>query len=63
MKAMNVEFENKGSEWKQARSVMAQSFYKEMKSQGYSVNQIIEVSSELLGLVTGDIKASSSAKH
>ena len=47
----------KGPEWKRARAILARSFYNELKSSGYSPNQIIEFSSELLGLVTGDLKA------
>ena len=47
----------KGAEWRRARAILARSFYNELKSNGYSPNQIIEFSSELLGLVTGDLKS------
>ena len=45
------------TDWSRARSILARSLYNDLKSNGYSPNQIIEFSSELLGLVTGDLKA------
>ena len=44
-----------GSNWKRSRTILARSFYNQLRSQGLSPNQIIELSSELLGLVSGDL--------
>ena len=43
-------------DWKRARTILARSFYNELRSNGYSTNQIIEFSSELLGLVTENLR-------
>lgn len=56
MKTVTQNNTTKAAEWRRARSILARSFYNELKSNGYSPNQIIEFSSELLGLVTGDLK-------
>jgi hypothetical protein len=47
----------KQAEWKRTRAILARSFYNEMKSHGYSPHQIIELSSEILGLVTSEYHA------
>lgn len=63
---MNTERPNlavKSNEWQRARSILAKSLYNDLKSHGYSANQIIEFSSELLGLVTGDLKAPARMDH
>lgn len=56
MKALGSQKEVKVHEWKRTRTILARSFYNEMKSHGYSPNQIIELSSEILGLVTSDLR-------
>ena len=57
MKALGSKKEmSKVQQWKRARMILARSFYNEMKSHGYSPNQIIELSSEILGLVTVDLR-------
>ncbi len=45
-----------GPEWKRARSILARSFYKEMRTSGLTHQQVIELSTELLDLVTGDLR-------
>lgn len=57
MKTATHDSANKVTDWRRARAILARSFYNELKSNGYSPNQIIEFSSELLGLVTGDLKS------
>ena len=37
--------------------VLARSFYKELRSRGYGPHHLLAVSSELIGLVTGDLKS------
>jgi hypothetical protein len=44
------------ADWRRARSVLARSFYKELKSNGLSVRQIVELSNELLQLVSTDFE-------
>lgn len=44
------------SDWRRARKVLAQSFYKELKGSGLSARQIIELSNELLTLVSADFE-------
>jgi hypothetical protein len=39
-----------------AARVLARSFYKELRSRGYGPNHLLAVSSELIGLVTEDLK-------
>ncbi|MFM7203418.1 MAG: hypothetical protein ACKO6N_21740 [Myxococcota bacterium] len=56
MKALGSCNEAKAHEWKRTRTILARSFYNDLKSHGYSANQIIELSSELLGLVTSDLR-------
>lgn len=63
MKALGSHNENKMQDWKRTRTILARSFYNEMKSHGYSPNQIIELSSEILGLVTGDLSGASTVTH
>ncbi len=56
MKALGSYNEAKVHEWKRTRTILARSFYNEMKSHGYSPHQIIELSSEILSLVTVDLR-------
>ena len=60
MKALGSHNESKIHDWKRTRTILARSFYNEMKSHGYSPHQIIELSSEILGLVTVDLREPSS---
>ena len=41
---------------KNRNQVVAKSFYRQLKSEGFSTEQIIELSTKLLDLVTEDIK-------
>ena len=41
---------------KHRNQVVAKSFYRQLKSEGFSTEQIIELSTRLLDLVTEDIK-------
>ncbi|MCO4771186.1 MAG: hypothetical protein KDA24_14225 [Deltaproteobacteria bacterium] len=43
-----------GSEWKRARQILARSFYKELKGNGLNARQIVELSNELLKMVSDD---------
>ena len=56
MKNTNETSSLKPADWRRARTILARSFYNELKLNGYSPNQIVEFSSELLGLVTADLK-------
>ncbi|MBJ93060.1 MAG: hypothetical protein CMP23_01150 [Rickettsiales bacterium] len=47
-------YEN-GSDWRRARSILARSFYKELRSNGLGARQIVELSNELLQLVSSDV--------
>jgi len=42
------------TEWKRARQILARSFYKELKSNGLNARQIVELSNELLQMVSDD---------
>ncbi len=42
--------------------ILAESLFKELRENGYSRNQILSVSTELIDLVTEDLKARSEAK-
>ena len=44
------------ADWKRARQVLARSFYKELKTNGLTARQIIELSNELLTLVGDDFR-------
>ncbi len=44
------------ADWRRARGVLARSFYKELRSNGLSVRQIVELSNELLQLVSSDFR-------
>ena len=44
-----------GPQWKKTRQLLARSFYNELRKEGLSANQVIELSAELLGLVTADL--------
>jgi hypothetical protein len=46
-----------GSEWKRTRGVMARSFYKELRDNGLTNQQVIELSTQLLQLVSTDIES------
>jgi hypothetical protein len=48
-------YEN-GSDWRRARSILARSFYKELCSNGLGARQIVELSNELLQLVSTDVE-------
>jgi len=57
---------NEASNWKEkafsaqkaanTSRILAKSFYNELKSNGFTRNEILAVSSEILGLVTSEIK-------
>jgi hypothetical protein len=40
-----------------AARLLARSFYKELRSRGYGAKHLLAVSSELIALVTGDLKS------
>jgi len=42
------------TDWKRARAILARSFYKELKANGMDHRQIVELSNELLQLVSDD---------
>lgn len=42
------------SDWRRAREILAKSFYKELKSNGLNARQIVELSNELLKMVSDD---------
>ncbi len=42
------------TEWKRARQILARSFYKELKGNGLNARQIVELSNELLQMVSDD---------
>ncbi len=42
--------------------ILAESLFKELRENGYSRNQILSVSTELIDLVTEDLKARSESK-
>jgi len=43
-----------GADWKRARQILARSFYKELKGNGLNARQIVELSNELLKMVSDD---------
>lgn len=43
-------------------SILARSLFKEMRTQGYSPDQIVSLSSELIGLVREDLRAGLAAE-
>lgn len=45
-----------------ASGILARSIFKELKSNGYSRDQILALSGELIGLVTSDITDSSAGQ-
>jgi hypothetical protein len=57
---------NEGNNWKEktlstkksskTTQILAKTFYKELKTNGYNRNDILAVSSEILGLVTSEIR-------
>lgn len=47
---------DKSNDWLRARSILARSFYKELKANGLSGRQVVELSNELLGLVSEDVQ-------
>jgi len=42
------------SDWRRAREILARSFYKELKNNGLNSRQIVELSNELLKMVSDD---------
>jgi len=46
-------YEN-STDWPRARGILARSFYKELKANGLGHRQIVELSNELLRLVSDD---------
>lgn len=48
----------RGNEWKRTRGVMARSFYKELRDTGLTNQQVIELSTQLLHLVSADLEGS-----
>ncbi len=42
------------SDWRRAREILARSFYKELKHNGLNARQIVELSNELLKMVSDD---------
>lgn len=63
MKALGSHNDTKVHEWKRARTILARTFYNDLKAHGYSPNQIIELSSEILGLVTTDLREPVVVQH
>jgi hypothetical protein len=47
---------NDAADWSRARGILARSFYKELKANGLSGRQVLELSNELLQLVTDDVE-------
>lgn len=47
-------YEN-SADWGRARQILARSFYKELKANGLSGRQILELSNELLTLVSTEV--------
>ena len=43
------------ADWRRARGVLARSFYKELRTNGLTVRQVVELSNELLQLVSSDV--------
>jgi hypothetical protein len=43
--------------------ILAKSLFKELRGSGYTPNQILSLSTELIGLVTQDLKAGHEAPH
>ncbi len=48
-------YEN-STDWPRARGILARSFYKELKANGLDHRQIVELSNELLQLVSSDFR-------
>ena len=42
------------TDWRRAREILARSFYKELKNNGLNARQIVELSNELLKMVSDD---------
>jgi pyruvate-formate lyase-activating enzyme len=43
--------------------ILAKSLFKELRGSGYTPNQILSLSTELIGLVTQDLKSGHDAPH
>jgi hypothetical protein len=43
-------------DWPRAKGILARSFYKELRSNGLNARQIVELSNELLTLVSADFQ-------
>jgi hypothetical protein len=44
------------TDWKRAKQILARSFYKELKANGLNARQIVELSNELLRMVSDDFQ-------
>jgi hypothetical protein len=44
------------NDWMRARNILAKSFYKELKANGLNHRQIVELSNELLQMVSEDFQ-------
>lgn len=44
------------TDWSRARNILAKSFYKELKGNGLTHRQIVELSNELLQMVSDDFQ-------
>ncbi len=49
-------FENCKKRTPDTSRIVAKSFYKELKRNGFSGNEILHISSEILALITNDLK-------
>jgi len=47
-------YEN-ANDWGRARGILAKSFYKELMANGLSARQVVELSNELLKMVSDDL--------
>jgi hypothetical protein len=43
--------------------ILAKSLFKELRGSGYTANQILSLSTELIGLVTADLRSEHDAPH
>lgn len=46
-----------------ATKILARSFYRELRENGYTCNQILALSTELIDLVTRELKSEGEAAH
>lgn len=52
----------KRGEREKAIKILAKSIYRELRASGYDTREIVALSSELIGLITTDIKPDTTAK-